>query len=50
MRAILSYLEHTRSKTDLAVETMGQVARRVAAATDANGQVVAVDGHPTGDD
>lgn len=46
MRAILSYLDRRRTETDLAVETMGDVAERLAVARGIDGGTVAADGGP----
>ena len=50
MRAILTYLDRKRSETDLTVETMDEVARRVDVARGVDGQTVAVDSRTTSDD
>ncbi|ELZ07861.1 polysaccharide deacetylase family protein [Natrialba aegyptia] len=50
MRAILEYLDRRRAETDLTVETMGDVARRVAVARGVDGGAIAVDGGRTSDD
>ncbi|AEH37673.1 polysaccharide deacetylase family protein [Halopiger xanaduensis] len=50
MRAILAYLDRKRSNTDLAVETIGDIAQKVDVARSVDGQVTPIDGRTIGDD
>ncbi|RKD97355.1 polysaccharide deacetylase family protein [Halopiger aswanensis] len=50
MRAILAYLDQKRSRTDLTVETIADVAREVDVARGVDGRVTPVDGQTIGDD
>ncbi|ELY95283.1 polysaccharide deacetylase [Natrialba chahannaoensis JCM 10990] len=50
MRAILEYLSRRRAETDLTVETMADVARRVRVPRGVDGGTVAADGGTMGDD
>ncbi|SDQ95104.1 Polysaccharide deacetylase [Natronobacterium texcoconense] len=44
MQAILSYLDRRRTETDLTVETIGDVARRLETARGVDGEAIVVDG------